>query len=66
MGGKSSSSQYQESTSILDSYNKVLTQNLADVGNVKINIPEMGQSNDLTKWLVPAAVAALAFAMFRK
>lgn len=66
MGGKSSSSQYQNSNTVTDSYNRALTQNLADVGNVKINLPDSAGGDSMTTWLVAGAVAVAALVIWRK
>jgi hypothetical protein len=67
MGGKSSSSQYQHTTTVADSYNRVLTQNVADVGNIKINLPDAAGGEDKTTlWLVAGAVAVAALILFRR
>lgn len=67
MGGKSSSTQYQETTSVTDSYNRALTQQLSDVGNIKINLPEAGGAgSNQTLWLVGGAVAVAAIIFLRK
>lgn len=67
MGGKSSSSQYQNTTTVADSYNRVLTQNVADVGNIKINLPDAAGSEDRTTlWLVAGAVGVAALILFRR
>ena len=66
MGGRSSSTQYQETTSITDSYNRALTQQLSDVGNIKINLPEEGTADNQTLWLVGGAVAVAAIIFLRK
>lgn len=65
-GGRSSSAQYQETTTIADSYNRALTQNLADVGNVKINLPDASGDDKTALFLVGGAVLLAGVWLLRR